>query len=156
MISAVSLVVSTLNYIEFYTAIQKLDLAVVDVSPTIEQNSANITMVFAIINPTRYIGLKIREISMGLYYLEANDTLAGLWWDTRYYYQQPISLNPYSNTTQQLLINLNRDLDQTKSFIDFYTVHQGNIKWELRCGVILLTFIDNVQIELSAPYFSHT
>lgn len=155
VMSIVFLIISTLTYIEFYRAIETLDLRVLDISPSIGQNTVAIGLDFVIMNPTSYADLKIREIGFALHYTLANGTLIGLYWFTSTYYKQPTPLNGYSNVTFEYSINLDVHSSSTERFIEFYEEQQGNINWVLKCNALLITFAENMNVQLEASFFSH-
>lgn len=152
-VSAISLVISTLNYVDFYRAIEALSLTVLDVSPSIGQNSAKIDLTFAIVNPTRYTGLSLREFGYVLYF-DADGELIDACWRTNSYREQPLPIGPFSNITFQNSIDLDLSQESTKSFIKFYENHTESVKWALKCNGIFLTFIGELTVPLNALFFS--
>lgn len=155
VVATVSLVGSTLNYIEFFTALQDVDFAILDMTLDVGENTVNITLVFAITNPTGYSGLRLRELSNGLYYKEANseDQPIGLDWWTRSYRQQPKPLDRYSNITVEESIHLgvsSMRKRETERFLEFYGTHQQNLMWVLKSSAIFVTFAGDVIVALTA------
>lgn len=155
LVAAVSLISSTMNYIEFFTAVRTIDLAVSDVQLAIGQDTANITLIYAVINPTSYTGLRLRELSHELSYKEAGSELepAGLEWWTSSYRQQPKPLNGYSNITFEDNIFLSTDsarAEETERFLEFYENHQQSIMWVLKCSAIFISFAGNIVTSLAA------
>ncbi len=152
VVATVSLIGSTLNYIEFFTALQEIHLEMLDVNLAIGQSTVNITLIFAITNPTGYTGLRIRELSHELCYKEADSTHALHWW-TSSYYQQPKPLDRYSNITfeEPIYLNVNSAHSQeTSRFLEFYENHPQNIMWVLKCSAIFITFAGKIPASLTA------
>lgn len=150
-VSATSLVISTLNYTQFYTAIRRLDLAVLDVSPTIGEDSLSVTLIFAITNNSSYTGLNVRELSYTLNF-EHDMERVRILSDTKSYYSEPVRLGPYSNTTFEYVTTLGVNQEPAQRFIEFYKNKQGYITWILTCNVIFLTFIGTVYIPLTTLF----
>ena len=155
IISAIFLIVSTSNYVEFYRAIETLDLTIMNASPSVEQNEVNITLIFSITNPTRYVGLKLQELSFALYFQNNSENI-DLWWKTLAYHNQPVTIDPYWNNTFEYHINLDVNADSTKRFQDLYQTQQGNVKWLLKSGAIVITFAGEIDVPLTAEYLSHS
>ena len=153
VLSAISLVNATLNYVEFYTAIERLELTVINVSTSIGQTKVNVTLFFQITNPTTYMGLKLQELSYILKF-EANDETVDICWDLTAY-REPIPVNPVSNMTFQYTIDLNIDKDTTRYLMQHYETHQGNIKWLLKCGAVVSTFLGKFEVPLTATFEEH-
>lgn len=154
IVSAIFLIVSTSNYVEFYRAIETLDLTIMKASPSVGQNEVNITLIFSITNPTRYVGLKLNELSFALYF-QSNSENIDLWWKTVTYHKQPVTIDPYWNKTFQYHTNLDVNADSTKRFQDLYQTQQGNIRWLLKGGAIVITFAGEIDVPFTAEYLSH-
>jgi hypothetical protein len=150
LISAISLVHATINYVEFYRVIEKLDLKVVNVNTSVEQTKANISLSFKIINPTTYGDLKLQELSYILKY-EVNDEPVDLHWDLTTY-SEPIRIDSVSNITFQYAFDLNVGENVTQRFMHYYENHQGSVNWLLVCGALVDTFIGRMEIPLTATY----
>lgn len=150
VVSAASLIIQTKNYVEFFVAIQRLDLTLLSVDTTIDNEVANVTLAFAIINPTGYDGLRMIKLSYILYLEQNTQTVTAVW--NMISYDNPMPINAYSNLTFQHTLALDPDLNSTKEFIKFYQDHQGNVKWLLNCGCLLSTFLDKMEVSLKATY----
>ena len=146
LVSAFWLVASTANYAEFYRALREVDMTDLEVTVSVSENNANITVAFNIENPTGYRGLSIREITCQLYYEDenANANHTFLWW---HFQTLGTPLDPYSkvpfawNVTPQEAAEL--------KFINYFEAHQGSVNWKVTCGVILNTFLGSVENSMS-------
>lgn len=154
IVSAIFLIASTSNYVEFFRAMQNLSLTINKVSPSVRQNEVNITLIFSITNPTRYVGLGLTELSFALYYQADNENI-DLWWKRLTYSEQPITIDPYWNKTFQYHINLDADAESTKLFQNFYENYHGHVEWLLKCGAIVTAFAGEMDVPLTAEFVSH-
>ena len=150
MASAVLLAISTLNYVEFYRAMEQLELNVSEVNLAIEQN-ITITLVFSLENPTRYVGLKLRELSVSLYFYDKNNEQVNIWADTLSYQGEPLTVEPYWHRTFEQQINLSTAREATQRLLDTYKDPQ-DIKWVLNAGAIIISFIDTLDVPMSATF----
>lgn len=151
ILSTIFLIISTLNYVEFFKAMEKLTLTIIKVCPSVGQDGANVTFSFSITNPTRYGALRLRELSFALYF-QTNAEDVDVWWE-RLSYHEPITINPYWNKTFEYL---NDPIDcNLEAFQEFYAANHGNVKWLLRCGAIVVTFAGQTDLPLTAEFLSH-
>lgn len=150
VLSAAFLTIQTKNYAEFFVAIQRIDLELLSVNTTIDNGTANVTLTFAIFNPTGYDTLRMIGLSYLLYLENNTQTVTAAW--NMISYADPIQMNAYSNLTFRHTLSLDPDLDSTREFIKFYQNLQENVKWLLNCGVLLITFLDKMEVPLNAAY----
>jgi hypothetical protein len=123
------------------------------VDPSITEDNVSITLVFSIINPTSYVGLRLRELACALYF-EADGKQIGLWWHIFSFYKHPLLIGSYWNKTFVYQVDLDMKDESTKLFTEVYRSRQGNIKWMLNSSLILLTFIGKIDVPLTAQFSS--
>lgn len=152
--SSVFLVISTQNYLEFYSAVEKLSLRVIDVSTLIELENVNITLVFAIFNPTGYVGLSLREFVFTLFFENNSDNTA-LYGGFVSYGSAPEPIEPYGNKTikHETILNLNKDV--TKLFKNLYQNNQGDIAWMLKGNAHINSFVGTLDVAMSDKFPNH-
>lgn len=151
IVSSVFLVTSTSNYVRFFSAVEQLSLEVLNVSTSIEQENVNITLVLAIYNPTRYVGLSLREFSFTLFF-EADGDMTTLHGGFISYASAPEHIEPHWNKTLEREINLNPNKEATKLFKSLYETSQGKITWMLQGTAILITFVGTLDVPLSDQF----
>lgn len=150
IVSSAFLVTSTLNYVEFYTAVVQLSLRVLNVSTLIEVENVNITLLFALSNPTKYVGLSLREFFFTLFF-EVDDDMTTLYGGFISYARAPESIEPYGNKTIKYKINL-KPSNVTQRFKNLYEASQGDITWMLQGTAILITFVGTLDVPLSDQF----
>ena len=151
--SAFILVTSTLNYVEFYRAMANLTLQLLDVSPSIETNNVNVTLMFSITNPTSYHGLRLRELSYTLTF-EAFQSQLSLYGDVISFADQPLIVDPYWNKTFEYQIRFNMRREQTVNFIELYESQPQDALWSMRATVLVDTFVGIIDVPLTATVVS--
>lgn len=150
IVAAYYLVASTINYTEFYRAIREVNLINLKVDTVVEQRSVNISLSFEIQNPTRYVGLKLREVTCQLYFADNNEKVV-LWWGLKSYgTSQP--LDPYSKVSLEWSFSPAASTDR---FLTYFENHQGAINWMIQCGVRLAAFLpQDISISLTESYIA--
>jgi hypothetical protein len=144
---------STLNYIEFYKAIEELGIQVLGINTSISQNNVNVSLTFSVTNPTRYASMKLREVSFVLRY-ETNGSYTDLLSDTLSYSLQPLPVGAYWNETFQYQKELDVKRETTASFVQAHEAHHGKLVWKLDCTAILITFVDTTDVPMSSHFSS--
>lgn len=149
VLSAGLLTLTTLNYTEFFKALEKIDLKLSDVDLVTDGQNVNVTIAFSIWNPTSYADFRVRELSYALD-LRANDEIVTLSTDTLPYVQEPIPVEPYHNHTFEHRVSLDLNQPETSRSIELYESNQGDVTWTLNLTLILLTFTGPIDLPLSA------
>jgi len=149
MISAVLLVTSTLNYIEFYRALERFTLKLANVNLLTQENYVKVVITFSMWNPTSYVGLKLRELSYLLQFASNSDSVYVSSY-TLSYANEPIIIGSYWNKTFEHQINLDAKRQTTSRLLELYKSHSGNSTWTLDADAILITFAG----PMSVPLFS--
>jgi hypothetical protein len=149
--SAAFLAFATLNYIEFFRALERFTMKLRSVDLLVSQKNATVGITFEMLNPTSYIGFALREWSYRLT-LKASNQSVDLSYDTISYTEEPLAISPQWNKT----FNHEATIDITKpassQFITLHQLNQGKqITWTLDISVILLTpLIGQLDIPLSS------
>lgn len=159
VISVISLVEPTLNYMQFYTAIDNLSFRIseINLSSSPQQGKVTITLKLVTANPTSYHGLKISSLSTLLYYengeheVGVNHQGSGRRYTTTWWklttkivsFSSPRLIKPHSerNFSINLSLNINEEGGAARHFIGFLEAHSENIKWKLDLVVLLSSFI---------------
>mgnify|MGYP001067715535 CR=1 FL=1 len=149
--STIVLARSTLNYMEFYTALKKLTLQLSNFGFSIEPNLVLITVDSTIVNPTSYVGLELVSVSIALYF-EADGETVELTRD-EFWYTTPKPLNPYLNITLKSSSSVSVNSISTQLFIK--ALEQGSIDWTLAPHVVLATLIGPLGMSLDAVQFTY-
>lgn len=150
-ISTILLVISTLNYLEFYKAIEQMKIEISDVTLFIEPDNVEVTLNFTIENPTRYADLKLRDLSWSLYFYDENAEEQLLWADSISYYDAPLPIDPYWAKSLEYQINLSINRDVTQRLLKTHN-EQQNINWRLSASAIVISFVDTLDVPMSATY----
>jgi len=148
--STIYLASATFNYIEFFRALERFNLKLRNVSVVITEVSIKFIVKFEMINPTSYVGLKLREVSY-LLNIQANDESVDLTSEIVSYAENPITINPYWNHTfePESIVDASRPV--SSRFLELYRSYQGKqVTWNLSVIAILLTFAGKVDVPLSA------
>ena len=130
---------------------EQLKLKVSDISLSIGQNNVRVTLVFSMENPTRYVGLKLRELSWSLYFYDKNAQQQILWADTFSHYGEPLPIEPYWDKSFEYQINLSINQDVTQHLLSTHN-EQQNVKWKLSASAIVVSFVDTLDVPMSATF----
>lgn len=149
VLSAGLLTLTTLNYTEFFKALEKIDLKLSDVDLVTGGQNVDVTIAFSIWNPTSYADLRLRELSYALR-LKANDEIVTLSSDTLSYVQQPVPIEPHCNHAFEHRVSLDSNQPETSRSMELYESNQGDVTWILEATLILLTFSGPIDLPLSA------
>jgi hypothetical protein len=145
--SAISNVFPTLNYFEFYKALQGIFIEVNELNINIEENTLNVTINFNLANPTGYTGIKVRSLRYVIYF-QYEKTLVKLLegeflWDS----QEGIPFNAHSNITCSQSHVLTTKSAAASQLIQ----HLGNeIFWIIEPMTILHTFAGSIIVPLNS------
>lgn len=142
LLSTIFLIFSTLNYLEFYTAIKELKLSL-KVSPQVKGERLILDIEIRVINPTSYKGLKLKSLSYRLSYRvegESAELAAGQIW-----YSTAKPIQPYSELSLRASPSL--DLEAAEKYLS----HPEGGLWIVNCSALLETFTGVLRINLSYP-----
>lgn len=141
----------TLNYIEFFRALESFTMKLRNVELLVRQNDATINITFQMQNPTNYVGFALREWSYRLT-LKASNQSVDLSYDTISYAEEPLAISPQWNETFKHEATIDTTKPASSQFITLYHLNQGKeVTWTLEVGVILLTpLIGQLDIPLSS------
>jgi hypothetical protein len=135
--SAAFLALSTLNYIEFFRALEKFTIELRNVELLVGQKNATVGITFEMWNPTGYVGFALREWSYRLTFKASNQSI-DLSYDT-ISYAEPITISPQWNKTFEHETTIDITKPTHFQFITLYQLNQGKeVTWTLEVGVILL------------------
>jgi len=145
-----SLITSTLNYTEFYTALNKLTINLVSVVPNLEGNENSVTLNLAIINNSSYNGLKVKRLWYILKFQVENEYnyLVG----EEINFGEPELILPYSNITIKKSSMLSMGRETSKRFIELHNQNPQSIKWMIQCDVLTATFLGDVLLRSLKAY----
>jgi len=144
LVFAATLVMSAINYSEFYRALSKFAVSLVSADPALEQDKPNVTVVLAVINNSSYVGFKLKRVWFTLSFLD----------NSQYTYlvgdgislSEPTLLSPYQNLTLQKTTLISMGRETTQRFLTIYNQSLGNIKWMMECDVIVATFVGEINV----------
>ena len=145
------LALSTVNYVEFFRAVETFNLQLRDVGLIESGDNVEVSMIFDMINPTSYRGFKLREFSYKLSFNTNGTVPLEISSDTLSHASNPLEVTPYWNQTftHHELSNAARS---TVSLLrNLYDTGNQTITWTLEVTVILLNpLIDIIDIPLSS------
>jgi hypothetical protein len=147
------LVEPTLNYSEFFTALQTLDLKVSDFNFTIEQNRIYINATFTLKNNSSYVGIKLINLNCKIGFFETDESYVELT-EPRFWWHPEVPLDPGSNITRKCSVSLDETVPNAKSLINLYQ-NQETIRWMISGSVLLDTFIGTLRLQDLGPRTIH-
>ncbi|MEM2146417.1 MAG: hypothetical protein QW279_13730 [Candidatus Jordarchaeaceae archaeon] len=145
---AISNVSPTLNYFEFYRALQEIFIEINEFNIKIEENILNVTVNFTLTNPTGYTGIKVRSLRYIIYFQYGEGTPVKLLegeflWNS----QEGIPFNAYTNIT----CSQSHTLTTTSAAASQLIQHlDSEIFWTIQSMTILHTFTGSVIVPLNS------
>ena len=154
-VSALFLIGPTLNYVEFYKAIQQLGLSVSNIQVTVSPEQGKVTMLINLtaINNSSYNGLTLTKLNCYPSYEDGEHTVEFFmpgygtmenettWWQLigSGSSLEPLSLPPHSNRSISMTVISHSDY--ARHFIGYFGDNYKYINWKLCCWVYFPTFI---------------
>jgi hypothetical protein len=155
VVSALLLIQPTLNYAEFFTALERLDLKVPSFNFTIKQDRIYINATFTLKNNSSYVGIKLKNLVWKIGFFETNESYVELVSGTFWWYPEA-PLDPGSKITRKLPpdYSLQESVPNAKSLINLYQ-NQETIRWVMSGSVLLDTFLGALRVENLGPITIH-
>ena len=149
--STILLIGPTLNYAEFYAALETLDLRVPYFSFKIEQDRIYINATFTLENNSSYVGIKLKNLSWKIGFFETDESYVELTAGTFWWYPE-VPLDPSSKITRELPPDhsIAESVPNAKSLINMYH-NQEPIRWMISGSVLLDTFLGTVNLQNLGP-----
>jgi len=149
--STILLIGPTLNYAEFYAALETLDLKVPYFNFKIEQDRIYINATFTLKNNSSYVGIKLKNLSWKIGFFETDESYVELTSGTFWWYPE-VPLDPDSKITRELPPNhsVAESVPNAKSLINMYH-NQEPIRWMISGSVLLDTFLGTVNLQNLGP-----
>jgi len=139
--AAISLVGSTVNYLQFYPALQAVGAKIQaqQVTRDSQNQPVQVLLQFAVVNPTGYSGLRLEYVVIHLYFTASNDTI---------FKEIPLlgsnatntSLGPRSSISLKAGFSLVGN--QSSVLASFLATHGASIVSHYNVEVHLFTFLD--------------
>lgn len=143
----------TLNYAEFFTALETLDLKVTRFNFTVKQNRIYINTTFTLKNNSSYVGLYLRNLNCKIGFFETYESYLELA-ESSFWWHPEVPLDPGSNITRKYSISLAETVPNAKSFINLYQ-NQETIRWMISGSVLLNTFMGKLRLQNLGPIIIH-
>ncbi len=142
--SAVFLSVSTLNYLNYYPALGKIQLQIDSVSIVQGSNQSRIDSHVTIVNPTSYAGFRLGNAIVDLYFLisGSNVTLFGAGVHPQQAELIGVQLGANSVVSSDVIVQLNPM--NASSFASFIASYDGRVIASVRFTVEIITFLITV------------
>ena len=149
--ATILLIGPTLNYAEFYEALETLDLKVPYFNFKIEQDRIYINATFTLKNNSSYVGIKLRNLSWKIGFFETDESYVELTTGTFWWYPEA-PLDPGSLITRELPPDhsVGESVPNAKSLINLYD-SQEHIRWMISGSVLLDTFLGDVKLQNLGP-----
>jgi hypothetical protein len=147
LLSTSSLIVSTLNYTEFYVAVKDLKLSSLEVSPQVRGERLIFNTTIIIENPTGYVGLGLKSLGYRLSYKIGDNVIelaAGQRW-----YSRSKPLQPHSDLVLKFSPSLNLEDENAEKYLTYTS--EKDVLWIINCSALLETFTGDLRISLSYP-----
>lgn len=149
--SAILLIGPTLNYAEFYSALETLDLKVPYFDFNIRQDRIYINATFTLKNNSSYVGIRLKNLSWRIGFFETDESYVELATGTFWWYPE-VPLDPDSKITRELPPDhsIAESVPNAKSLINMYN-NQESIRWMISGSVLLDTFLGTVKLQNLGP-----
>lgn len=149
--STILLIGPTLNYAEFYAALETLDLKVPHFNFKIEQDRIYINATFTLENNSSYVGIKLKNLSWKIGFFETDESYVELTAGTFWWYPE-VPLDPGSKITRELPPDhsVAESVPNAKSLINMYH-NQEPIRWMISGSVLLDTFLGTINLQNLGP-----
>lgn len=149
--STILLIGPTLNYAEFYSALETLDLKVPYFDFNVEQDRIYINATFTLKNNSSYVGIKLKNLSWRIGFFETDESYVELATGTFWWYPE-VPLDPDSKITRELPpdYSVAESVPNAKSLINMYD-NQEPIRWMISGSVLLDTFLGTVRLQNLGP-----
>ncbi len=153
--STLLLIGPTLNYAEFYAALETLDLKVPYFNFKVEQNRIYINATFNLRNNSSYVGIKLRNLVWEIGFYETDQSYVELVAGTFWWYPK-VPLEPGVEITRDLPpeYSLAESVPNAKSLINMYH-NQETIRWMISGSVLLDTFLGEFRLQNLGPITIH-
>jgi hypothetical protein len=149
--STVWFALSTVNYSEFFRAVETFNLKLKNVNLIESEENIEFSMIFEMLNPTSYRGFRLREFSYKLSFKTDNTGPLEISSDTLSYATEPIEVTPYWNQTFTHRAFSNAATSTINLLQSLYRSGNQTITWILEATVVLLNpLIEKVDIQLSS------
>lgn len=147
--SVLLLIQPTLNYAEFFTALETLDLEVSHFNFKVEQNRIYVNVTLTLKNNSSYVGIKLRRLICKIGFFETNESYVELATPQKYYYPN-VSLDPDVIITAEYSTSIAETVPDARSLIDLYENNKA-IKWIISGSLLLETFLGEIQLQDVGP-----
>lgn len=153
--SVLLLIEPTLNYAEFYSALEKLDLKVPYFSFKIKENRIYINATFTLKNNSSYVGIKLKNLVWKIGFFETEESYVELATGTFWWYPEA-PLTPNSNITRDLPsdYSIDESAPNAKTLMNLYD-NQETIRWMISGSVLLDTFLGTFRLQNLGPITIH-
>jgi hypothetical protein len=153
--STLLLIGPTLNYSEFYAALETLDLKVPYFNFKVEQNRIYINATFTLRNNSSYVGIKLRNLVWEIGFYETDESYVELVTGTFWWYPI-VPLEPGVEITRELPpdYSIAESVPNAKSLMNMYH-NQETIRWTISGSVLLYTFLGDFRLQNLGPITIH-
>ena len=146
--SAVYIPLATLNYLDFYPSLSKLNAEVIRVAYSNTSNSPGFSTSIRVDSPGGYSGFTVDRITLLIFFELANASLSSP--NGTLFEESPLSglntpkasIPPHSAVIYDIFISLKAQEDA--SFLDFNRTYSGHILVNTAINVYVLTFLKSV------------
>ena len=153
--STLLLIGPTLNYAEFYAALETLDLKVPYFNFKVEQNRIYINATFTLRNNSSYVGIKLNNLVWEIGFYETDESYVELVTGTFWWYPI-VPLEPGVEITRELPpdYSIAESVPNAKSLMNMYH-NQETIRWTISGSVLLETFLGEFRLRNLGPITIH-
>ena len=153
--STLLLIEPTLNYAEFFSALETLDIEVPYFNFTIKQDQIYINATFTLRHNSSYVGIKLKNLVWKIGFFETDESYVELATGTFWWYPE-VPLDPNANITRELPpdYSLDESVPNAKSLINMYN-NQETIRWMISGSVLLDTFLGTFRLQNLGPITIH-
>ena len=141
--SVAFLSISTLNYLNYYPALGKIYVQIDKVFVDPGSNPSNITTRVTIVNPTSYVGFRLGNVIVNLYF-RVKDSNVTLFEGISPQGEQLVGgqLGANSNVTSDVKVHLNPE--NASSFASFVNSYGGRVIASVQASAEVVTFLVTV------------
>ena len=149
------LIEPTLNYAEFYSALERLDLKVPYFKFKVEQDRIYVNATFTLRNNSSYVGIKLRNLVWEIGFYETDESYVELVTGTFWWYPI-VPLESGVEITRDLPpdYSIAESVPNAKSLMNMYH-NQETIRWTISGSVLLDTFLGEFRLQNLGPITIH-
>lgn len=149
--STLLLIEPTLNYAEFYAALERLDLKVPYFNFKVEQDRIYINATFTLRNNSSYVGIRLQNLVWKIGFYETDESYVELATGTFWWYPE-MPLEPDVEITRNLPpdYSVAESVPNAKSLMNMYH-NQETIRWMISGSVLLDTFLGEFRLQNLGP-----